>query len=134
MTKLETIDRFLDAFLASDSAAATALVTEDFQLVTIPMGAGVMSGREALRHVLDSPSLGFPNKPRQSEHRTLRSVEQGDTVMHERVDRFLFDGVWHELPIASAFTFSDGQIATETDYFDLGSYLKIRAASESPGS
>lgn len=129
MTKLEMIDRFLDAFIASDSAAATALVTEDFQFITIPMGPGIMSGREALRHVLDNPSLGFPRQPEQSEHRTLRSVEQGDTVMHERVDRFLFDGVWHELPIASTFTFSDGKIASETDYFDLGTYLRIREAS-----
>ncbi|MDE2303694.1 MAG: nuclear transport factor 2 family protein [Sphingomonadales bacterium] len=130
MTSLETIDRFLAAFLASDGAAAATLVTEGFQLITVPMGPGIMTGREALCRVLEMPSLGFAYAPQQSEHRVVRSVEQGQTVMHERIDRFQFDGQWHELPIASTFTFREGLIATQTDYFDLGTYMRIRAASQ----
>jgi limonene-1,2-epoxide hydrolase len=129
--RLETIGRFLDAFLANDSAAATALVTEDFRLVAVPMGPGVLQGREQLRHVLDNPTLGFPRAPEQCEHRIIRSVEQGDIIMHERLDRFRFNGEWYELPIASTFIFQDERIVEETDYFDSASYLKIRSASES---
>jgi hypothetical protein len=46
--------------------------------------------------------------------------------MHERIDRFLVDGRWIEIPIAAIFRVRDSKVALWRDYFDLESYRRQR--------
>ena len=83
-------------------------VTADFRLVVMPMAPVVLSGTDALRFVVGQTNLGFPERPKECEHVTLRCVSDGTLVMHERIDRFLWAGEWLELPMAAVFEFRDG--------------------------
>ena len=51
-------------------------------------------------------------------------VVQGDVVMNERLDRFLVDGRWIEIPVAGLFVLREGRIALWRDYFDLETYRR----------
>ncbi len=46
------------------------------------------------------------------------------TVLTERVDKFLIDGKWVELPVMGTFEFRDGKISAWRDYFDLEQFNK----------
>jgi limonene-1,2-epoxide hydrolase len=47
--------------------------------------------------------------------------------MNERVDCFLVNDTWIEIPIAALFKVRDGKICLWRDYFDLDTYRKQRA-------
>ncbi|MBV1688402.1 nuclear transport factor 2 family protein [Novosphingobium sp. G106] len=128
MTQIEIVERFLDAFLARDADTAAGFVTEDFRLEAVPTSPQVLVGRDALCQVLREANLGFPRPLDGASHETGRCVSEGALVMQERVDRFRFEGHRLELRIASIFQFRDGVICSETDYFDMNSYVRMMAS------
>ncbi|MEY4136761.1 MAG: hypothetical protein RL205_889 [Actinomycetota bacterium] len=122
MTPGELVTALVRACEARDLDRACSLVTDDIEYDNVPMGK--VYGPEGVRKVL---SAGVTQEATDIEWRVLEQIEQGDTVMNERVDCFLVDGTWIEIPIAALFKVRDGKICLWRDYFDLDTYRKQRA-------
>lgn len=83
-----------------------------------------VQGQAALRAFI----TGFVADWRTTEWELLTLVEQGDTVIAERIDRTTtHDGKQIELPCCGVFRLSDGKIAAWRDYFDLNTYAAALA-------
>ena len=123
MTPGEIVTALVRACEARDLDRACSLVTDDIEYDNVPMGK--VYGPEGVRKVL---SAGVTQEATDIEWRVLEKVEQGDIVMNERVDCFLVNDTWIEIPIAALFKVRDGKICLWRDYFDLDTYRKQRAA------
>ena len=117
----ETVTALIEACERRDLDAVCALVTDDIEYDNVPIGK--VFGPDGVRSVL---SGGVTAAASQVEWVVHRQVENGDTVMNERTDRFLVDGRWIEIPIAAVFEVRDGRVALWRDYFDLESYRRQR--------
>lgn len=124
MTSGEVVTALIAACERRDLDAVCALVSDDIAYDNVPIG--VVHGPEGVRSVL---SGGITQAASAIEWRVLEQVEQGDVVMQERVDRFLVDGRWIEIPLAALFRIRDGRIVLWRDYFDLESYRRQRSGS-----
>src|SRR3984957_9798128 len=76
-------------------------------------------GREAILGLINM----FLTPAERVEFRVLNLVAQGDTVLTERVDVFVFPNATIELPGMGTFEVKDGKIAAWRDYFDLNTYM-----------
>ena len=113
MSALETVNTFLVAAAKRDYETALPLLAEDVVYQNMPIAA--VTGRAAVQEQLDMVlAMGTD-----SEWKVLREVADGDVVMNERVDRFLINGNWIDLPVMGVFVLRDGLIAEWRDYFDL---------------
>lgn len=121
MTPGDVVTALVRACEARDLDAVCALVTDDIEYDNVPIGA--VHGPEGVRRVL---SGGVTQAASEVEWVVHRQVESGSTVMNERTDRFLVDGVWVEIPIAAVFEVRDGRVALWRDYFDLETYRRQR--------
>lgn len=121
MTPDETVTALVTACEARDLDAVCALVTDDIEYDNVPIGA--VHGPDGVRSVL---SGGVTAAAEQVEWVVLNQVASGDVVMNERIDRFLVDGRWIEIPIAAVFRVRDGQVCLWRDYFDLETYRRQR--------
>jgi limonene-1,2-epoxide hydrolase len=80
---------------------------------------GVMNGTEEVRAML-APFLAGAERV---AWEVLEQVENGDTVMNERVDRFWLTGDHKiELRVAGVFKVRDGKVSVWRDYFDLAEF------------
>jgi len=122
MTPGELVTALVRACEARDLDRVCSLVTDDIEYDNVPMGK--VFGPEGVRKVL---SAGVTQEATDIEWRVLEQIEQGDTVMNERVDCFLVNDRWIEIPIAALFKVRDGKICLWRDYFDLDTYRKQRA-------
>jgi len=120
-TPSDVVSALIRACEARDLDAACALVAEDIEYDNVPIGK--VHGPEGVRSVL---SGGVTQAASEVEWRVLAQVADGDTVMNERVDRFLVDGRWIEIPIAAIFRVRDGKVTLWRDYFDLETYRRQR--------
>ncbi len=118
----DVVTALVRACEARDLDAVCALVTDDIEYDNVPIGA--VHGPEGVRKVL---SGGVTEAASEVEWVVHRQVESGSTVMNERTDRFLVDGMWVEIPIAAVFEVRDGKVALWRDYFDLETYRRQRA-------
>ena len=121
MTPDETVTALVTACETRDLDAVCALVTDDIEYDNVPIGA--VHGPDGVRSVL---SGGVTAAAEQVEWVVLNQVASGDVVMNERIDRFLVDGRWIEIPIAAVFRVRDGQVCLWRDYFDLETYRRQR--------
>ena len=121
MTPDETVTALVTACEARDLDAVCALVTDDIEYDNVPIGA--VHGPDGVRSVL---SGGVTAAAEQVEWVVLNQVAAGDVVMNERIDRFLVDGRWIEIPIAAVFRVRDGRVCLWRDYFDLETYRRQR--------
>ncbi len=121
MTPDETVTALVAACEARDLDAVCALVTDDIEYDNVPIGA--VHGPDGVRSVL---SGGVTAAAEQVEWVVLNQVASGDVVMNERIDRFLVDGRWIEIPIAAVFLVRDGRVCLWRDYFDLETYRRQR--------
>ena len=113
MAAVDLVHRFMEAASKRDYDTALPLLAEDVRYHNMPIAP--VEGREAVREQLEALlALGTD-----SEWRVLHEVAQGDVVMNERIDRFLLDGRWVDLPVMGVFVLRDGLIAEWRDYFDL---------------
>ena len=117
MTPGETVTALIKANEARDIDALLAVVTDDIVYENVPMG--VMNGTEEVRAML-APFLAGAERV---AWEVLEQVEQGDTVMNERVDRFWLVGDHKvELRVAGVFKVRDGKVSVWRDYFDLAEF------------
>jgi limonene-1,2-epoxide hydrolase len=107
---------------AREIDAACDVLTADVRYDNVPIG--VVEGRSAVRSVL---TAGVMAAATQVEWLVHRQIAVGDVVMHERTDRFLVDGRWISIPIASVFEVRDDGICLWRDYFDLQTYRSQRS-------
>lgn len=122
MTPGELVTALVRACEARDLDRVCSLVTDDIEYDNVPMGK--VYGPDAVRKVL---SAGVTQEATDIEWRILEQIEQGDIVMNERIDCFLVNDTWIEIPIAALFKVRDGKICLWRDYFDLDTYRKQRA-------
>jgi limonene-1,2-epoxide hydrolase len=113
MTPLEIVNTVLAAAAKRDYDTALALLAEDVEYQNMPIPA--VHGREAVKEQLEFLMATTED----GEWRVDRELAAGDLVMNERVDRFLINGNWAELPVAGVFVLRDGLITLWRDYFDL---------------
>lgn len=121
MTPTEVVSALISACERRDLDAACTLVTDDIEYDNVPIGK--VHGPEGVRSVL---SGGVTAAAERIEWVVLNQVSEGDVVMNERVDRFLVEGTWVEIPIAAVFRVRDGKVCLWRDYFDLESYRRQR--------
>ncbi|MHB1164045.1 MAG: limonene-1,2-epoxide hydrolase family protein [Candidatus Nanopelagicales bacterium] len=121
MTPGEVVTALVSACQDRDLDAVCALVTDGVEYDNVPIGK--VHGPEGVRVVL---SGGVMQAAERVEWRILSQVADGDVVMHERVDRFLVDGTWIEIPIAAVFRVEAGRVRLWRDYFDLDTYRRQR--------
>jgi limonene-1,2-epoxide hydrolase len=106
-TASEVVTAFIAAIESGDLDAALTMVTDDVVYDNVPLGP-VTGPDERIEWVVS------------------HQVAEGDVVMNERVDRFLIDGEWLEIPLAGLFVLRDGRIAVWRDYFDLEGFRRQR--------
>jgi len=117
----DVVTALIEACERRDLDAVCAIVTDDIEYDNVPIGK--VFGPDGVRSVL---SGGVTAAASQVEWVVHRQVENGDTVMNERTDRFLVDGRWIEIPIAAVFEVRVGRVALWRDYFDLESNRRQR--------
>ena len=121
MTPGEVVTALITECERRNLDAVCALVTDDIEYDNVPIGK--VFGPDGVRKVLGS---GIMAEASEVEGRELAQTADGDTVMNERVDRFLIGDRWIEIPIAAVFRVRDGRICLWRDYFDLDTYRKQR--------
>lgn len=113
MTPLEVVHAFLAAAEKRDYDVSLPLLAEDVEYQNMPLPP--VHGKQAVKDTLEFLMAATQD----GEWRVDRELASGDLVMNERVDRFLIDGTWAELPVAGVFVVRDGVITLWRDYFDL---------------
>jgi len=79
-----------------------------------------VEGTEAVRKLIES----FVTPAGSVDWEILHIAESGNTVLAERVDRFVLGGKEVVLPCNGAFDIVDGKIAEWRDYFDMATWQK----------
>lgn len=115
-TPLQIIREFIAAIERKDVDTAISMLAPDVSYENMPMKPVVSP--QAVGKVLD----GFLKPASEVDWQILSECECGDTVYNERLDRFLINGVWLELPIAGVFKVEAGKITLWRDYFDMATY------------
>jgi limonene-1,2-epoxide hydrolase len=123
LSPTETVEAFLDAFIAMDFDTALTFLAEDCEYTNIPMGT--VRGHAGVREVLGP----FFAPIHENEFLILRQAAAGPVVFLERLDRHRLDHGWRELPVNSVFEVHDGLITVWRDYFDLLTAGKIHDPS-----
>lgn len=120
-------DSVVRAFIAAlerrDVDSALAFLSDDVVYDNVPIGS--VTGPDAVRAALGRAIGGSEQVQWVIQHQ----VRRGEVVMNERLDRFLVDGRWIEVPVAGLFVCRDGRITLWRDYFDLETYRRQRASS-----
>ena len=123
-TASEVVTAFIAAIEVGDLDTALSMVTDDIVYDNVPLGP--VTGPDEVRRIL---SGGVTAAAERVEWVVTHQVGEGDVVMNERVDRFLIDGRWLEIPVAGLFVLREGRIAVWRDYFDLEGFRRQREAA-----
>jgi limonene-1,2-epoxide hydrolase len=116
---LAVVADFIDAFNAIDVDRVMAHFDEGAVYHNMPMAA--VSGTEAIRGVIE----GFTGLATEIDWQVLHAASPAPgVVLNERVDRFLIQGQWLELPVMGTFELAGGRITAWRDYFDLPTFQK----------
>ena len=114
----QVVNNFIAAIGAKDEATAMALVAEDCYYDNVPVGS--MTGKAKMAEFL-APTFRSKGPV---EFEILRQTATGNTVMNERVDKFVIKGKDIALPVAGVFEINDGLITFWRDYFDNEMFMK----------
>ena len=112
------IHDFVDAFNRKDVDRIMTFFTDDAVYHNMPMDPvkGAAAVRQAIEaYVPSSSSIAWE---------VLHISQAGDTVLTERVDRFVIGGKSIALPVMGAFDLRGGKIAAWRDYFDLATWTR----------
>lgn len=122
MTKdIQTIQNLVAAFNKKDIDAIMQFFTDDAVYHNMPMGP--VKGTAAVRGLI----TGFIGPAEKLDWEILNIAQSGDTVLAERIDRFVINGKEVVLPCLGAFDMRDGKIAEWRDYFDMATWQKQNA-------
>ena len=116
---METVEAFLEAFVAMDFDRALPYLADDVEYTNIPLLT--VRGHAGVREVLEP----FFAPIHENEFLILRRAATGPVVFLERLDRHRLDQGWRELPVNSVFEVHDGTITVWRDYFDLATAAAI---------
>lgn len=119
----ELVREFCRAFSRRDTDEILGFFTDDAVYHNMPMPP--VRGKAAIRTVLDM----FLKPAESVEFIVLHMAADGDTVLTERLDRFVMGGKTVELPVAGVFEVQGGKIAAWRDYFDMATWTRQTAAS-----
>ncbi|MEY2396832.1 MAG: limonene,2-epoxide hydrolase [Actinomycetota bacterium] len=114
---IDTVTRFCAAWSAGDLDAILAFFTADAIYHNIPLSP--VQGVDAIRTTIEGFSAGVDKV----EFEVLAIAAAGNTVLTERVDRFISEAKTIALPVMGAFEIVDGKIAAWRDYFDLNQFM-----------
>jgi limonene-1,2-epoxide hydrolase len=118
---IQVIHDFVTAFNARDVDKIMEFFMEDAIYHNMP--SGPVQGTDAIRSLIAS----FVNPASSMDWEVLQIAQTGDTVLTERIDRFVIGGKNVELPVMGAFDMKDGKIAAWRDYFDMATWQKQMA-------
>src|SRR5262249_23477562 len=112
----QVVSRFVAAWGRADVDELLDYFTDD--AVWHPMPMSPIVGKAALREAVK----GWIATTVDGGVEMHEQVSDGTIVMHERTDRFSFDGQEHALPVCAVFEIENGRIAAWREYFDASSY------------
>ena len=119
MSAEQVVDDFISAICRKDQEGAMALVAEDCFYDNVPIGH--MTGHAAMLEFL-GPMFASKGPV---EFEIVRQTATGNTVMNERIDRFVMKGKEIALPVAGVFEVNDdNKISFWRDYFDNEMFMK----------
>jgi limonene-1,2-epoxide hydrolase len=110
----DVVQQLIDAFNAADVDRIMDHFAADAIYHNIPVAA--VTGRAAIRAVVQ----GFTGTASRVDWQVRNMAVTGTgVVLTERVDRFLINGKWVELPVLGTFEVTGGKVTAWRDYFDL---------------
>lgn len=113
----KVVTGLVDAFNAGDLTRIMDHFTDTSVYHNIPVAPVI--GQQAIRDVIQ----GFMGMSSEVDWIVRNLVEGADgVVLTERVDRFLINGKWVELPVMGAFEVANGKIEAWRDYFDMNQF------------
>ena len=118
ITHNEIVFEMIEAWGAMDIERILTFFNEDAIYTNIPIDPPNV-GIEAIRTAIS----GFVGMASEIEFIVHHQAENSHgVVMNERLDRFLVNDNWIELPLMGVFEFSDGKISAWRDYFDMARF------------
>ena len=108
------VQQLIDAFNAADMDRIMNHFADDAIYHNIPVAP--VSGREAIRAVVQGYMCMASRVDWQVRN---MAVTNTGVVLTERVDRFLINGKWVELPVMGTFEIAGGKVTAWRDYFDM---------------
>ena len=115
MTPVEVVEAFVGAWNRMDLEGMLGWLHEDFVYHNVPVeplqGKAAVSEYLRSRWIFEAIDWEMPN-----------IAACGDTVLTERVDRFVLDGRPVALPVMGTFGIRDDAIIAWRDYFDLAGW------------
>jgi limonene-1,2-epoxide hydrolase len=114
---IDVVTRFCQAWESVDIAALMEFFTDDAVYHNIPIAP--VQGKDAIRTTIE----GFVGGVDKIEFDVLAIAAKGNTVLTERVDRFIGTEKTIALPVMGTFEVVDGKIAAWRDYFDLNQFM-----------
>ena len=116
MSNINIVKSFIDAWNEMNFEKVLSLLSEDVIYHNIPMD--VINGREAVGTFIN----GLQGMEK-VDWDLLNIAENGNVVLTERVDNFVFSGKPVSVPVMGVFEISDGEICAWRDYFDLPTFV-----------
>jgi limonene-1,2-epoxide hydrolase len=111
------VTSLVDAFNAGDLTRIMSHFTDTSVYHNIPVAP--VAGQKAIREVIQ----GFMGMSSKVDWIVRNLVEGADgVVLTERVDRFMINGKWVELPVMGAFEVANGKVEAWRDYFDMNQF------------
>lgn len=114
---ISIVREFCDSWAKGDLDAIMAFFADDAVYHNIPIAP--VTGTDAIRQTI----AGFTTGVESVEFRVLHIAGEGDVVLTERVDVFVFANGRIELPVSGTFELRDGKIAAWRDYFDMQQFM-----------
>jgi limonene-1,2-epoxide hydrolase len=115
---IDLVSRFCDAFARRDSEELIAFFADDAIYHNMP--GPPVQGKPAIRAILDR----FLGPSQSVEFVMLKIAGVNDTVLTERLDRFVMGAKTVELPVAGVFEVRQGKIQAWRDYFDMATWTR----------
>lgn len=123
-SNLAVIEAFIAAINSKDMDGVMEFFAPDAVYHNMPMAP--VSGSAAIRQVIER----FIGPAEKVDWQILTIAESGNSVMAERLDRFVLDGKTVELPCNGVFEMEDGRIKHWRDYFDMATWLRQTGAGD----
>jgi limonene-1,2-epoxide hydrolase len=113
---VDVVTRFCKTWESVDVDALMEFFADDAVYHNIPIAP--VTGKDAIRTTIE----GFAAGVEKIEFEVRAIAPSGNTVLTERVDRFVNPDKTIELPVMGTFEVVDGKITAWRDYFDLNQF------------
>ena len=114
---VDIVTRFCKTWETVDLDALMEFFADDAVYHNIPIAP--VQGKDTIRTTIE----GFIGGVDRIEFEVLAIAANGNTVLTERVDRFVRPDKTMALPVMGTFEVVDGKIVAWRDYFDLNQFM-----------